>query len=93
MHEPWLLAKPVSTRRRASEVGCNWKAVLGVFKEYCHLKYVHPGSLGQIYRPPDAADATRGAYASQFGVTDGAGALLASQQDHVLPTMPGLDGR
>ncbi len=93
LHAPWPLADLVSTRRREFEVGCNWKGFLEVFNEYYHLAFVHPDSLNDIYELPDPADAVTGAYASQFGATEGTGGLLKSQQEHALPTMPGLVGR
>ena len=39
------------------------------------------------------ADETTGAYASQFGATDGTGGLLEGQQEHALPTIATLTGR
>ena len=35
----------------------------------------------------------RGAYATQFGATEGTGGLLQDQQEHALPPMPGLSGQ
>jgi len=93
LHAPWPLGDLVTTRRRELEVACNWKAFLEVFNEYYHLPYVHPDSLNDIYNLPDPADRVTGSYASQFGSTDGTGGLLESQQEHALPTMPGLTGR
>lgn len=89
-HAPWSLDRLVSARRRVFEVACNWKAFLEVFNEYYHLPYVHPNSINGLYDLPDPADATEGAYASQFGTTGGTGGLLEDQQDHALPAMPGL---
>ena len=93
LHAPWPLGSLVSTRRRELEVGCNWKGFLEVFNEYYHLPFVHPDSLNDIYDPPDPADVVTGAYASQFGATEGTGGLLDSQQEHALPAMLGLAGR
>jgi phenylpropionate dioxygenase-like ring-hydroxylating dioxygenase large terminal subunit len=93
VHADWPLADLVSTRRRSLQVECNWKAFLDVFNEYYHLPYVHPDSLNDIYNPPDPADTVTGAYATQFGSTEGTGGLLEDQQAHALPPMPGLKGR
>lgn len=93
LHAPWPLASLVSTRRERLEVACNWKAFLDVFNEYYHLPYVHPGSIGGLFQEPDPSDATTGAYASQFGTTEGRSALTEGTQDHALPAMPGLAGR
>ncbi|MEM7346198.1 MAG: aromatic ring-hydroxylating dioxygenase subunit alpha [Chloroflexota bacterium] len=91
LHSPWPLETLVPTKRRSFEVNCNWKAFLEVFNEYYHLPYVHPSSINSLYAKPDAADIVTGAYASQYGGTDGSGALLEDQQDQVLPPMPDLD--
>jgi phenylpropionate dioxygenase-like ring-hydroxylating dioxygenase large terminal subunit len=74
-------------------VNCNWKAFLEVFNEYYHLRYVHPNSIDSLYARPEPANATTGAYASQFGETQGTGALLEDQQAQALPPMPQLKGR
>lgn len=93
IHAPWPLDTLVSTRREELEVACNWKAFLEVFNEYYHLPFVHPDSIGDVYAPPDAPEAVTGAYATQFGVTEGTGGLLQDEQDKALPPMPGLTGR
>ncbi|MGI9412655.1 MAG: aromatic ring-hydroxylating oxygenase subunit alpha [Hyphomicrobiales bacterium] len=93
LHRPWSLADMVSTRRREFEVACNWKSFVEVFNEYYHLPYVHPDSIDSIYALPDDADETTGAYASQFGATEGTGGLLEGQQEHALPTIGTLTGR
>ena len=93
LHAPWSLGAMVSTRRREFEVACNWKSFVEVFNEYYHLPYVHPDSIDSIYALPDDADETTGAYASQFGATDGTGGLLEGQQEHALPTIATLTGR
>ncbi|MEM7172150.1 MAG: aromatic ring-hydroxylating dioxygenase subunit alpha [Pseudomonadota bacterium] len=92
-HADWPLDSLVVSRRRCFEVGCNWKAFLEVFNEYYHLPFVHPTSIAGVYSPPEAPDVTTGAYASQFGVTEGTGALLDAQQAYALPPMPDLKGR
>lgn len=92
-HAPWPLARLVSTRRRELTVDCNWKAFLDVFNEYYHLPYVHADSIDALYDDPDPGETVSGAYASQFGVTSGAGGLLQDEQEHALPSMPGLSGR
>lgn len=93
LHGDWPLERLVSARRRDFTVDCNWKAFLEVFNEYYHLPFVHPDSIGDIYQPPDPADDTDGAFASQFGATDGTGGLLQTEQEKALPPMPGLAGR
>ena len=93
LHAPWSLGKLVTTRRREFEVECNWKGFLEVFNEYYHLPYVHPDSLSKLYRDPDEPTEVTGQYASQFGSTEGSGALLESEQAEALPTMAGLQGR
>lgn len=93
IHEAWPLDTLVTARRRESEVACNWKAFLEVFNEYYHLPFVHPDSIDSIYAAPDPADEVAGAYATQFGATDGTGGLLEGTQDKALPPMPGLSGR
>ena len=93
LHAPWPIETLVSTRRRAFQVDCNWKAFIEVFNEYYHLPFVHPDSIDDLYLDPDPGDQPRGQFASQFGSTEGTGALLQDQQQHNLPLMPGLEGR
>ena len=93
IHAPWPLETLTTTRHRSLEVACNWKAFLEVFNEYYHLPFVHPDSIDDVYAPPDPADAVHGAFATQFGSTEGTGGLLQTQQNAVLPIMPGLSGR
>lgn len=93
LHSPWPLADLVTARRRVFDVQCNWKAFLDVFNEYYHLSAVHPNSINDLYTDPDPLDRTTGAYASQFGVTDGTGGLLQDEQQYALPKLPGLTGR
>ena len=93
IHAPWPLETLVSTRRQSFEVKCNWKLFLDVFNEYYHLQYVHPDSINGLYKKPDPAETTTGNYASQFGETDGTGALLGNQQQYALPKIPGLEGK
>ena len=90
LHAPWPMDQLVPTRRRSFEVACNWKTFLDVFNEYYHLPYAHPDSINSIYAPTEPSDSVAGAYASQYGTTDGTGGLLEGQQDHALPPMPGL---
>lgn len=92
-HAPWPLSDLVSTRRQSFEVACNWKLFLDVFNEYYHLQYVHPNSINSIYLKPDPGEITSGAYATQFGETEGTGGLLEDQQQHALPEIPGLEGK
>ena len=93
LHSPWPIESLVSTRRIRFESDCNWKLFLDVFNEYYHLPYVHPDSINDVYKKPDAGDKTTGAYASQFGETEGTGGLLTAEQSHALPPIPGLSGR
>lgn len=93
VHAPWPMETLVTTRRRETRVNCNWKAFLDVFNDYYHLPFVHPDSINDVYDPPDPATPVTGQYCSQFGVTEGTGGLLTSQQDKALPLMPGLSGR
>lgn len=92
IHAPWPLDTLVTTRRQVLEVGCNWKAFIEVFNEYYHLPFVHPNSVNDIYAAPEPADEVTGAFASQFGATDGTGGLLQTEQDKALPPIPGLSG-
>ena len=93
LHAPWPIETLQSTRRREFDVACNWKAFIEVFNEYYHLPFVHPDSIDDLYLDPDPGDVTTGQFASQFGSTEGTGALLQDQQDLNLPVMPGLKGR
>ncbi len=93
LHMPWPLETLVTTRRRETEVACNWKAFIEVFNEYYHLPFVHPNSIDDVYAPPDPPDEVTGDYVSQFGATEGTGGLLQDEQDKALPPMPGLTGR
>jgi len=93
IHSPWPLETLISVRRKELTVDCNWKAFLEVFNEYYHLPFVHAGSINAIYAKPDAADVVTGAYATQFGSTEGTGGLLQTEQDNSLPPVPGLSGR
>ncbi len=92
-HAPWSMDRLISTRRREFEVACNWKVFLEVFNEYYHLPYVHPDTIGDIYGAPDELDPVKGHYVTQFGRTEGTGALLVNEQDQALPRMDGLSGR
>ncbi len=91
LHSPWPMDTLVPTRSYKFEVQCNWKTFLDVFNEYYHLPYVHPDSINSVYAPPAPANIVTGAYASQYGETDGTGGLLVNQQDFALPNMAGLD--
>ncbi|MEM7076944.1 MAG: aromatic ring-hydroxylating dioxygenase subunit alpha, partial [Pseudomonadota bacterium] len=93
VHADWPLDALVSVRRRDLEVACNWKLFLDVFNEYYHLPFVHPNSIDSIYAAPEQADTVSGAFATQFGRTDGTGGLLEGDQNHALPDMPGLGGQ
>ena len=93
LHAPWPMDMLVSTRRTAITVDCNWKAFIEVFNEYYHLPFVHADSVDAIYNRPDTPDDVSGAFASQFGRTEGTGGVLQTQQDRALPPIPGLTGR
>lgn len=93
LHQPWPVGDLVTVRRREFTVSCDWKAFAEVFNEYYHLPYVHPSSIDDIYLEPDEPEEVQGAFATQFGLTDGTGGLLSTETERILPTMPGLDGR
>lgn len=93
LHAPWPITSLVSIRRRETVVNCNWKLFLDVFNEYYHLPFVHPDSIDDIYCPPDPAEQVTGAFATQFGATEGTGGLLQDEQESALPSMPGLTGK
>lgn len=90
VHSPWPLEGLVTTRRRELTVECNWKAFLEVFNEYYHIPYVHPDSIDDVYGDPEPQDDSVGAFASQYGSTEGTGALLQDEQTHDFPPMSGL---
>ena len=90
IHAPWPFETLVTTRRREFTVDCNWKSFLEVFNEYYHLPFVHPTTVDGVYNRPEPADQTRGAFASQFGLTEGTGGLLQTQQEMALPPIPDL---
>ena len=92
-HHPWRLDDWVTTRVREFDVDCNWKTFLEVFNEYYHLPMVHPDSIDWLYPEPDAVDAVRGQFSTQFGATEGTAALMRESQQHALPVAPGLEGR
>ncbi|QGX98209.1 aromatic ring-hydroxylating dioxygenase subunit alpha [Roseovarius faecimaris] len=93
IHAPWPLDRLVTIRRQELEVACNWKAFLEVFNEYYHLPFVHPDSIDSVYAPPDAPEEVAGAFATQFGATEGTGGLLEDTQSFALPPIPGMTGR
>ncbi|MEM6987388.1 MAG: aromatic ring-hydroxylating dioxygenase subunit alpha [Pseudomonadota bacterium] len=90
LHSGWPLASLTTVRRRELEVDCNWKLFLDVFNEYYHLPFVHPNSIDSLYAAPDPADTVTGAFATQFGRTEGTGGLLEGEQGQALPEMPDL---
>lgn len=92
IHAAWPLQSLKTVRRQEIEVDCNWKLFLDVFNEYYHLPFVHADSIDSVYANPNAADDVIGAFATQFGATDGTGGLLAADQDKALPDIPGLAG-
>lgn len=93
LHAPWPLAALKTVRRQEIGVDCNWKAFIEVFNEYYHLPFVHPDTVDALYNDPDTAEPAAGAFASQFGSTEGTGGLLEDSQHHALPPIPGLSGR
>ncbi len=93
LHAPWSFDDLVSYKRHEFEVNCNWKAFLDVFNEYYHLPYVHPDSINNIYLTPEPSEEVSGDFASQFGPTEGTGALLESTQQYSLPKIESLDER
>ena len=93
LHSPWNLADLVTVRRREFVVNCNWKGFAEVFNEYYHLPYVHKASIGDRYTEPDACEPVAGAFATQFGLTNGPPALLDDRGDSLLPAMPELSDR
>lgn len=92
-HAPWDLPRWRTTRVRELDADCNWKTFIEVFNEYYHLPMVHPDSISWNYAQPDPIDARRGQYSTQFGVTEGAAALMRDTQQFALPVAPGLGGR
>ncbi len=92
-HAPWRLDDLVVTRVREFSVDCNWKAFIEVFNEYYHLPAVHPDSINWMYPEPDPIDDGSGAFATQFGETTAASALLEGSQSEALPVGDGLEGR
>ena len=62
------------------------------YSEYYHLPIVHPDSLDDIYNCPTKADAVTGAFASQYGNTEGSGGLLQYSKELPLPNMKNLQG-
>lgn len=90
-HRPWSLGSLVSSRRREFEVGCNWKSFMEVFNEYYHLPSIHPHSISKLYHDPQPGDSVTGHYASQFGQTQGTGALLQDAQSASFPAIPNLE--
>ncbi len=93
LHRAWDLQQWRTARLREFDVDCNWKTFIEVFNEYYHLPMVHPQSINWLYPEPDPADDTSGQYTTQFGVTEGAAALLEQAQQFALPVAPGLEGR
>lgn len=71
-------------------VDCYWKLFLDVFKEYYHLASVHRTTINDVYITPEPGDMVSGAYASQFGSTQGTGNQLQGVNLAALPMMPGL---
>ena len=92
VHAPWPMTDLVTVRRQEMTANCNWKMFLEVFNEYYHLPFVHADSIDSLYASPDPAQQFDGAFASQFGSTEGTGGLLEGDQQNALPTMPGLTG-
>jgi phenylpropionate dioxygenase-like ring-hydroxylating dioxygenase large terminal subunit len=91
LHAPWNLDDWHTTRCWTRSFDCDWKAFIDVFNEYYHLPYVHRESIDSLYQQPDPPTLVAGAFASQFGRTQGRGGLLPEHQTEALPTLPGLD--
>ena len=87
------LDQPLPIRRRTIYVDFSWEILLEVFNEYYHLPFVHAGSIDIFSYIPDSLDALTGAYASQFGTTQGTQGLLKADQEKSLPEIPELTGR
>ena len=54
---------------------------------------MHADPIDSAYDLSSAAEDVQGAFATQFGATEGTGGLLEGDQDNALPVMPGLEGR
>jgi len=93
VHHPWALGDTLSARVREFEVECNWKLFIEVFNEYYHLPCVHPQSIAGAYREPEPPDEVRGAYTTQFGITEGSAALLEAERAQALPSVARLNAR
>ena len=95
VHAPWPLEDLVTLRSREFEAPCNWKAFLDVFNEYYHIPFVHPNSINSVFDHPMDDDPAQAfpdkAFASQFGLTNGTGALLEDTQEAILPPIPGME--
>lgn len=93
VHTPWNMSALRTTLRKEFDVACNWKIFLEVFNEYYHLPYIHPDSIANTYLEPDEMDEVKGQFCTQFGLTDGTGALLEEIKHQNLPVMKSLTGR
>ncbi|MDB4827202.1 aromatic ring-hydroxylating dioxygenase subunit alpha [Gammaproteobacteria bacterium] len=94
LHQPWNLEALRTASQREFKVQCNWKLFLEVFNEYYHLKKVHPGTFGSLYRDPDPPEPVTGCFVSQFGEHVKKGSVGVLAKDHnELPLLPGLTGR
>ena len=91
IHFSWPMKNLICTRRRSFEINCNWKIFLEVFNEHYHLPFVHPNTIGDIYNEPNQTDSSKGYFVSQFGDTNGTGALLEDEQKYSLPAMKNLN--
>ncbi|MEH6446771.1 MAG: aromatic ring-hydroxylating dioxygenase subunit alpha, partial [Oceanospirillaceae bacterium] len=93
VHAPWKFKELVSYKRHEFTVNCNWKAFLDVFNEYYHLPYIHPSTINEAYKEPEAARLMQGNFSSQFGSTEGSGGLLEETQQYTLPATNGMDDK
>jgi len=94
VHKPWKLSDMVTTRRKRFDVRCNWKLFVQVFMEYYHLPLVHGQTLGEIgYQPPEEETFDTGNYISLFGIHEGAGAVLETDDTYTCPIIESLDSR